>query len=374
MKVLIIDDEQDVLENVAKILEFNDYSVLGAENGHDGIRMAREEKPNLILCDITMPGCDGYEVLNELRKDRATDDIPFIFLSAKADRPSVRRGMTLGADDYISKPFQDTELLDAIETQAAKKAAAEKKLKAHLDGLRGCLSTALPHELMTPLNAILGFSNFLQEKAGEISPVDLREISRLMKEGAGNLHKLLSKFMLFAKLEGMSHDPAAKRRLNSNCNTDARPYVADTAAIVAERFQRSADLQLHPIPQATLKIEEWLFAKAVEELIENAFKFSATGTPVEVRGTVASGLFTVSVTDCGCGLSSEQVARIGGYIQFDRPLREQQGIGLGLAIVKHIAEFHYGALVIESQPGCGATVRFSVPLNPQSSSGLQGRR
>ena len=111
--ILLIEDDQDMRENTAEILELANYRVLRAENGRRGVELARREPPDLILCDIMMPELDGYGVLHLLARDPHTAEVPFIFLSARAERSDVRKGMELGADDYLTKPFEESELLDA---------------------------------------------------------------------------------------------------------------------------------------------------------------------------------------------------------------------------------------------------------------------
>ncbi len=116
-KILLIEDNQDVRENTAEILSLANYNVLVAENGKIGVELAQQEKPDLIVCDIMMPELDGYGVLHILSKKPETANIPFIFLTAKTEKTDIRKGMNLGADDYLTKPFDDTELLNAIETR-----------------------------------------------------------------------------------------------------------------------------------------------------------------------------------------------------------------------------------------------------------------
>jgi CRP/FNR family transcriptional regulator, polysaccharide utilization system transcription regulator len=119
-KILIIEDNLDVRENTAEILELANYHVLTAENGKIGVELAKSENPDLIICDIMMPELDGYGVIHMLSRIPKTSTIPFIFLSAKADKSDIRKGMNLGADDYITKPFDETQLLDAIEIRLKK--------------------------------------------------------------------------------------------------------------------------------------------------------------------------------------------------------------------------------------------------------------
>jgi two-component system, LuxR family, sensor kinase FixL len=124
--ILIIEDHKEVLENIAEILELARYSTLIAENGKLGVNLAKKNKPDLIICDIMMPELDGYAVLQILSKDLSTSDIPFIFLTAKSEKDDYRRAMQLGADDYLTKPFDDLELLSAIEARLRK----NEKMKA----------------------------------------------------------------------------------------------------------------------------------------------------------------------------------------------------------------------------------------------------
>ncbi|MBZ9777353.1 response regulator [Psychroflexus sp. CAK8W] len=119
-KILLIEDDKTVRENTAELLELSNYKVETASNGKIGVEKAPVFKPDVVVCDIMMPEMDGYQVLENLSKDDFLRKIPFIFLSAKTDHKDVRRGMNLGADDYLTKPFEEEELIDAIESRLAK--------------------------------------------------------------------------------------------------------------------------------------------------------------------------------------------------------------------------------------------------------------
>src|SRR5678815_2711377 len=118
--ILVIDDNTDIRENTSEILELAGYKTFTAENGKQGVEIAVKEKPAVIVCDIMMPELDGYGVLHLLRKNQETQNIPFIFLTAKTERSDFRKGMEMGADDYITKPFDDIELLNAVEIRLKK--------------------------------------------------------------------------------------------------------------------------------------------------------------------------------------------------------------------------------------------------------------
>src|SRR5665647_1781888 len=133
-KILIIEDNDSIRENTAEILEMINYKVFCAENGKIGVEVALREAPDLILCDIMMPVLDGYGVLHMLRKNPSTKNTPFIFLTAKTERDDYRKGMELGADDYITKPFNETELLKAIESRLKKVKSMKEEYNNEMNG------------------------------------------------------------------------------------------------------------------------------------------------------------------------------------------------------------------------------------------------
>ena len=132
--ILVIDDNKDIRENTAEILDLAGYKTFMAENGKSGVEIALKEKPSIIVCDIMMPELDGYGVLHLLRKNPETQHIPFIFLTAKTERSDFRKGMEMGADDYITKPFEDIELLNAVEIRLKKSAISNNIYDASSTG------------------------------------------------------------------------------------------------------------------------------------------------------------------------------------------------------------------------------------------------
>lgn len=139
-KILLIEDNEDVRENTAEILELAGFKVLTAPDGKEGVEIAKNEVPDLIICDIMMPGLDGYGVLHLLGKDPHLATIPFIFLTAKAERSDMRKGMEMGADDYITKPFDKIELLNAVDSRIRKAEALKKEYNQDLEGLGSFIS------------------------------------------------------------------------------------------------------------------------------------------------------------------------------------------------------------------------------------------
>ena len=133
-KILLIEDNTEIRENIAEILSLANYTIMEAENGKIGVELAKTETPDLIICDIMMPQLDGYGVLHLLSKNPATSGIPFIFLTAKSEKEDFRKGMNLGADDYLVKPFDDLELLDAVEMRLKKNEIVRSDFKKNAEG------------------------------------------------------------------------------------------------------------------------------------------------------------------------------------------------------------------------------------------------
>lgn len=358
-KILVIEDEKAIRENILELLETQDFEAIGAENGRIGVKIATEQVPDLILCDVMMPELDGYEVLEALRADPLTVTIPFIFLTAKADKSDTRKGMELGADDYLTKPCRAVELLRAVESRLEKQAAAERQAQKKLDELRGNITHALPHELRTPLNGIIGLSNLLLEELDSLEPSESRQMIEQIQISGDRLYRLIQNFLLYAELELIATNPERIKALRSCQVSTVKELIATQALQQARAADREADLRLE-LQDSSVLIEANRLKKLLEELIDNAFKFSAPGTPVTITSQVTQNNFILSVSNQGRGMSAEQIAEIGAYMQFERKLYEQQGSGLGLSISQSIAEIYGGNLKIESLPNQQTIVLVSL--------------
>jgi len=151
-KILIIEDNLDVRENLEEVLELYGYEAVAAENGKVGVQKALENPPDLILCDVMIPELDGFGVLNILSRKPATADIPFIFLTAKSEKEDFRRGMNLGADDYVTKPFYKDELLQVLETRLKKSDRLKKQFDKSQNGLSAFINEARGYEELKKLS------------------------------------------------------------------------------------------------------------------------------------------------------------------------------------------------------------------------------
>lgn len=366
--VLIIDDDHFVRDSICDLLLLEGFQTLTADKGTTGLQLAIEHHPDLILCDVQIPDLDGYDLLKRLRQNHLTQAIPFIFLSARAAKTDLRLGMNLGADDYLTKPCSAADLLEAINSRLSKHDALQSQTQQELENLRSSITLALPHELRTPLTGIVTSVELLRLLADAPTKEDLLEIADTIQSSSQKLYRLIQNYLLYAKLEVTSHDPALLATFQQGAMSQPNHIVATVAAQVAQQYDRGGDLLLDLAADAIsqrIRCTGADLEKILSELIDNAFKFSGAGTVVYVKSWVEEPFYGVEITDIGRGMTEEHIALLGAYIQFDRRIYEQYGVGLGFAIAKRLVELWQGRILVKSQPNGGTTVRVSllqVPL------------
>lgn len=360
-KILVIEDEESIRENILDLLEAENFEGIGAINGKVGIKLANEQIPDLILCDMMMPEVDGHGVLKALRSEPLTATIPFIFLTAKADKSDIRTGMEQGADDYITKPCTPQELLKAIAIRLEKQKTISRQSQKTLDELRTNISMSLPHELRTPLNAIMGFSELILSEYQVLKESDILEMIGQIQTSGHRLYRLIQNFLLYAELEIAATNPELLKEMRNSEFSCVKSLLTQKARQQAKHANRTDDLQLN-LHDSSVAIDSVRLAKIVEELLDNAFKFSLEGTPVVLSTLVENQTFILSVKDQGRGMTADQIAQLEAYRQFDRKIYQQAGLGLGLAIVQRLAELHGGKFKIESLPQQETIVCVSLPV------------
>lgn len=365
-RILVIDDQSSLREMIRLALEHQGFEVIEAASSSEGLTQARDLHPDLILCDVNMDKADaGYFTLSKLREDAATAVIPFILMTGYADAAGMRHGMDLGADDYLPKPFKVDELYATVNARLRKAQTVRVEAEKKLSLLRSQISLMLPHEMRTPLNGIISNAELLAESAAAFDPAMISEMSREICVSGQRLERLIENFLIYAQLEIVASDPQGIGRLRAARMTQPAEVVRAAAQAEAEKAGRKRDLLLD-LTDAPLPMAEDYFKKITQELVQNALKYSDAGMPVRVRLQVEGGEVKFSVRDEGRGFSSEQLNRIGAYIQFERKMQDDQGFGLGLAIAKKLVELHGGELVIDSTPGIGSTVTVKLSAVPSA--------
>jgi len=360
-KVLIVDDEVEFRYMVSQVCEAAGYGVEEAEDGLRGLELARASVPDIIVCDVTMPKLDGYGLIRALREDPRTAGIPFIFLTGMSELSDLRKGMQLGADDYLAKPFGQNQLIQAIEVRLKKKEDQDRQYERKLEGIRLSILDSLPHEFRTPLHGILGFAEILKTGANEMQSGEVEEVAMRIQKSALRLRHLLENFLVYAELQTVTDDPKKLEELRRSQADSLRTIAENASREKAGKWGRANDLTVR-VEDCRVAMARQHVTKIVEEVVDNAFKFSEAGTPVVVESQRGAEGLAVSIIDAGRGMSPEQIEGLGGFTQFDRKKYEQQGMGIGLAIARRLAEIYGGNLSIGSSLMGGTAVTITLPV------------
>ncbi len=358
--ILIIEDEADIRQDLSLTLKLNDYDVIAGEDGKEGVLLAKKHSPDLIISDIMMPEKDGYEVLEELQQSPETSTIPFLFLTAKTSKDDHRHSMKLGADDFISKPYDIDDLLASVKTRLKKTKQVESKAEIKFNTLRKSLSRSIPHELRTPLNLIMGLSEFLERNFEKTPEAEIKEMINNIYVESKRLNRFVENYIYFANLEIAASSKDEIANIRNQTTPLAEIVIKDIVYFKAGNSGRSLDVNFK-LEDAEIKISYDHFAKVINEVTDNCFKFSERGTPVNIFSKKVNGHFEFEFEDFGRGMTKQEIDNIGAYMQFGRKIYEQQGNGLGIAITRRIIELHNGEFSIHSEPDNFTKVRMKLP-------------
>lgn len=361
-RIVIIDDDPDILDTVSRVLHSEYHDVTVAANGAQGIQSVKTRQPDLVLCDISMPLTDGYAVYQALKNDPKTNSIPFVFLTARGSRSDQRKGMDLGADDYLIKPFSAKELLSCVRTQIVKHHVITDRYENTLRMVRKNIIYALPHELRTPLSQIIGYAGLLElEQTDPVMASFVRDYGARITKASQRLEHLIENYLVYAQIEIVSSSPEELEKLRNNIVRDVVPIIEKAVTERVKYHEREADLtcELTPSP---LQISASDLTKIISELVDNAFKFSKDGSAVFIEGVHNESSYDIIIRDHGHGMTESQMLLLEAYMQFDRAFYEQQGVGLGFIIAKRLIELHNGKINLHSQPNQGTTIHITFPV------------
>ncbi len=356
-KILVIDDIPENTYALKERLLDAGYDVKISYDGKTGIEKAVAEIPDLIICDIMMPDINGYQVMNILKENPRTSEIPFIFLSAKSGVNDIRTGMILGADDFITKPFNSQQILKSIKTRLKKKDLQDRTI----ENLKKSISYSLPHELQTPLTAIMGFTEFLIQGYKDLKQEEVLDMANNIKESANRLNDLIQNILFTTKLDFIARDFNLLAEMRKSSILFNEELIENTAVKIASAYNRQDDLSLNIHP-ALIRTSKEHIIKIINEIVNNAFKFSGIGEKVLISGFVSGNEYVIQIIDHGVGMTGEQVMFMGEFIQFDRLLYERQGTGLGLSIVKKLVEIYEGRITLNSIPCKQTLVSIKLPV------------
>lgn len=355
--ILIIDDDVHFTATLTLGLEANGYRTLTAADAAAGWRFARAHLPDLILCDIQMPGKDGRALLNEMRADPELADRQFVLMTGKAAYGSPRAAMDLGADDLLLKPFGLEELLRCVAARLQRAALSRRVDDRVLEELREKLHSTLPQEFFTPLAGILGLTELLEKQLDMLSKEEILQDLQDIRRSGRRLHRTLRNYLRILDLDRPDSASPAEL-LGANAVVAA---LSTGIKAAAERHQRPADV-VAELTGANLKADPLDLTILAEELVDNGLSFSRRDTKVHVKAWTDAGRLHFSVTDAGRGMTASQLEEVGAFRQPDRTLLRQRGLGLGVALVRKLARHLGGEFSLDSEAGKGTTCHLSLPI------------
>lgn len=359
-RILIIEDEAQIRKNIAQLLTFNGFEVQAAANGREGLSMALLFQPDLVLCDVMMPEVDGYQVLSLLRENQSLAMVPFIFLTAKADPSDLRRGMELGADDYLTKPFAIADLLTAINSRLNREVQRKADLQLRLAEHHHQLSRISAHEYNTPLSGINGFADLLMTNYQDFDVAQRVSMLSMIKICGLRLKRSLDNVKRMDVLQELTPQHAAYPFFSTGQTQLTAEGVEKQLQLVGYRQSRTVPRQVD-VEEAQLGISPENLQILLDEVLDNAVKFTEDDEPVRIYGQAEAAGYRLSISNWGRVFNAQDIAQIAPYVQFERQMYEQQGLGLGLSIVKKLVELNQGSLEITSQPAGETSVRVLLP-------------
>jgi CheY-like chemotaxis protein len=359
--ILLVEDDDIVRVIAEETLATAGYNVVALPDGVEAMAAMSRVRPHLIVSDVRMPRCDGFELLQWVRRHPDHEWLPFIIVSAKADTSDLRAGMSLGADDYVTKPYLPEDLLRTVAVRLERAA----KIEGYQRQMREFLAGRLPHDLRSPLTGIIGYTELMiaAGEAGEtIPPEQLLKYARNLQLSGRRLLRLAENLALWSELEkclsaaGNTIPPERSdfRIVASELNRQLREC--------AEHYGRGAEF-ISRIDHAVINAGSRGLVEVLRHLVDNAFKFSLPGTMVEANGRAQDGRYIFEVTDRGRGIKPDLVASLDQPVVFGRTAHDQRALGMGLILVRGFAKISDGLFeVFPNTPAAGITARLSLPL------------
>ena len=344
-QVLIVEDEQDVAELLRYNLEKENYRPIVAHSGEEAIAAVRRQMPDAVLLDIMLPELDGWEVCRMLRENTVGKSVPIIMLTALCSEEARVRGLTIGADDYVSKPFFMRELLLKIRKLIDRQRTVNllsAKSKDQDTSLK-----YLVHELKNSMNVIGGVSSLALRKE------ETKNYLRTIKVAAIHADSLLSNASLLSKLENREGSLSIEQ-------IDVGPILWEAVDVLRDTAQkRQIEIVIMNTISSPVTGNSTAARQVLMNLLSNAIAYNRHGGKVWITAEEMHDRVDISITDEGCGIQQDEIPRI--FDKFYRVIGSEQnkGSGLGLYIVKILIQAMSGTINAKSKPGVGSTFTVS---------------
>ncbi len=346
IKVLIVDDEPINVKLIEEILEYEkEFQYMSSTNGRDALSLMNSYNPDIVILDIMMPGLNGYEVCKAIKADKKHKFAKVLMVSGKAMIEERLEGYEAGADDYITKPFVDDELLAKL------KVFSKLKKTEEIDELKTAILQLFSHETKTPLNGILLGSQLILDTPSVSEKV--AEYAKLIKMSGERIHDLVRKILLLSSLRN-------NRQLNSSSKS-VQKYLENIVNTTQSTHGPQLKITMNCPEDFSLNVDWKLFNEAFCAVVENGIKFSSNEMDIQLTATVNDSHAILSVKDHGVGIAPDITENIFDEFYSHHIDNHTKGTALSLAISKEIILLHRGELSVESALGKGSTFTFSLP-------------
>lgn len=362
--ILVVEDNPDLNTAICEILESYGFRVNSAANGVEALERLKRVVPDAILCDIMMPGMDGYTLLKHARADAQLRTLPFIFLTARTSLDDQRRAREIGIEDYLTKPVDSRNLVVAINNALRRRQMMQEEMLQQMDALRNRIVGLLQHEFRTPLTFVLGYAEFLMDTTATDFNVDeLRASTAAILDGGRRLQRLIESFLMLAELQNRTLESENLENLN------ALNLMRDIANASRQQLEEAKNTVIIFEQHNTAMVfgDEELLREAIKRLLDNAIRYQRpTSSRIWLSVELISTYVGFRVRDEGVGMTPDVVKQFARpFEQFDRDNRTQPGAGLSLALIYHIARLHGGNLEVQSEVGVGSTFTLWLPATPE---------
>lgn len=355
--ILVVEDDDTMRDSIQTILSLNGYNTQAAKDGIDALVNLKSNNPDLIVCDVNMPHLDGYGLLEQLKQNPNTFNIPFVFLTINSDALDRRKGMNLGAEDYLLKPFSTEDLLNSVEMQFRKK---KKKSESYLnDNAKSNKIQTIPNEVKAPINGIRVFSEMLRHSANIMTKEDILNVSTLISDSADNLISIMDDYYEYLNV--------LEKLNNSNFNIDALLPISVKQSIVLtieklflDKNERARDIFNYVNDDLHFKIDNEDLYMLFKNMLQASFKFSHEGQEISILSKlINANTLQIDICNRGRAFSSFEINSINEYLQLNTKENEKQGIGLDLITIKRICELYGIKINISSQKGAFVDIRLT---------------
>lgn len=359
-RILVVDDNEMNLDMLSRRLLRRGYLVATAEDGRRALEKIASEPFDLVLLDVMMPGVSGIEVLEEVRKTKSHLQLPIIMTTAKEASEDIVAALSLGANDYVTKPLDMNVLIARSKTHLELKRISRSlefsvnELEAKNEDLKE-FNYVASHDLQEPLRKMVSFSKLLGEELGENLSLSVQKNLDFIVDAAERMRRLINDLL---KLSRASQEEIEFEKVDLNACADAAAF-----SLQARLEDTGAELIRADLP--TVEGNETLLTQLLQNLIGNALKFTHADSPrVEMTCEESPDDWTVGVKDNGIGIDPELAKRIFEPFARLHSRGEYSGTGIGLAICSKAVRKHGGRIWVDSSEGEGAHFRFTLPRNP----------